>query len=202
MNRMICSSCLSGVLLALCLPVQAERADREKPIHLEADRLSLDDLNKVQTLEGNAVLIQGTTELRTARLVVTQDADGFQKAVATGGANGLARFRQKRDGVDEYVEGEAERIEYDARSDTTQFFNRAWVRSGQDEVRGRYISYDAINEKFLVTTAGGTTKNATGEGQARVRAIIQPKAKGDGAAETKKEPLNLKPSARVAPRTD
>ena len=202
MNKTICSSCLSGVLVAVCLPAHAERADRDKPIHLEADRLSLDDLNKVQTLEGNAVLIQGTTELRTARLVVTQDADGFQKATATGGANGLARFRQKRDGVDEYVEGEAERIEYDARSDTTQFFNRAWVRSGQDEVRGRYISYDAINEKFLVTTGAGTTKTASGEAQARVRAIIQPKAKGDAAAETKKEPLNLKPAARVAPRSD
>jgi lipopolysaccharide export system protein LptA len=202
MNTTICSACLSGVLVAVSLPALAERADREKPIHLEADRLSLDDLNKVQTLEGNAVLIQGTTELRTARLVVTQDADGFQKATATGGGNGLARFRQKRDGVDEYVEGEAERIEYDARSDTTQFFNRAWVRSGPDEVRGRYISYDAINEKFLVTTGSGTTKTATGEGQARVRAIIQPKAKGDAAAETRKEPLNLKPAARVAPRSD
>lgn len=202
MNKTICSACLSGVLVAVSPPALAERADREKPIHLEADRLSLDDLNKVQTLEGNAVLIQGTTELRTARLVVTQDADGFQKATASGGANGLARFRQKRDGVDEYVEGEAERIEYDARSDTTQFFNRAWVRSGQDEVRGRYISYDAINEKFLVTTGAGTTKTASGEAQARVRAIIQPKAKGDAATETRKEPLNLKPAARVAPRND
>jgi lipopolysaccharide export system protein LptA len=64
------------------------------------------------------VLIQGTMELRTSRLVVTQDADGFQTAVATGGANGLARFRQKREGVDEYMEGEAERIEHDARSET------------------------------------------------------------------------------------
>ena len=71
MNQISCGACLSLVLVALATPVHAERADRNKPIHLEADRLSIDDLNKVQILEGNAVLIQGTMELRTSRLVVT-----------------------------------------------------------------------------------------------------------------------------------
>ena len=74
----------------------------------------MDDVKKVQTFDGNVVLTQGTLQIRTKRLVVTQDADGFQKGVATGGANGLARFRQKREGSAEYIEGEAERIEHDA----------------------------------------------------------------------------------------
>lgn len=200
----LCTSAGGLLLLALSMPLQAERADRDKPINLEADRLSIDDLNKVQLLEGNAVLIQGTMELRTSRLVVTHDADGFQKATATGGANGLARFRQKRDGVDEYMEGEAERIEHDARSETTQFFNRAWIRNGLDEVKGAYISYDALNEKFLVTTTGGINKSATGAGQARVRAIIQPKAKNadPAPADKKSDPLTLKPAAKISPRAD
>jgi lipopolysaccharide export system protein LptA len=197
--------CRAGVitfLLALSMTAQAEKADRDKPINLEGDRLSIDDLKKVQILEGNAVLIQGTMELRTSRLVVTQDADGFQTAVATGGANGLARFRQKREGVDEYMEGEAERIEHDARSETTQFFNRAWVRNGLDEVKGQYISYDALNEKFLVNTGTGASKSATGTTQARVRAIIQPKSRNDNAADKKGEPLTLKPAAKITPRVD
>jgi lipopolysaccharide export system protein LptA len=190
------------LLFALSMTAHAEKADRDKPINLEGDRLSIDDLNKVQILEGNAVLIQGTMELRTSRLVVTQDADGFQKAVATGGANGLARFRQKREGVDEFMEGEAERIEHDARSETTQFFNRAWVRNGLDEVKGQYISYDALNEKYMVNTGGGVTKSATGTTQARVRAIIQPKSRNDKAVDTKGEPLTLKPAAKIIPRVD
>jgi len=202
MNKIFCCACVSGLLAAVSPSAQAERADPENPIHLEADRLSIDDLNKVQTLEGNAVLIQGTMELRTSRLVVTQDADGFQKATATGGANGLARFRQKREGVDQYMEGEAERIEHDARSETTQFFNRAWVRNGLDEVKGQYISYDALNEKFLVTTRAGDSKSATGTAQARVRAIIQPKAKTDATPDKKGEPLNLKPATKTTPRAD
>jgi len=202
MKNSYCRACVITLLVALSMTAHAEKADRDKPINLEGDRLSIDDLNKVQILEGNAVLIQGTMELRTSRLVVTQDADGFQKAVATGGANGLARFRQKREGVDEFMEGEAERIEHDARSETTQFFNRAWVRNGLDEVKGQYISYDALNEKFVVNTVGGATKSATGTSQARVRAIIQPKSRNDKAVDTKGEPLTLKPAAKITPRVD
>lgn len=202
MKNSYCRACVITLLVALSMTAHAEKADRDKPINLEGDRLSIDDLNKVQIIEGNAVLIQGTMELRTSRLVVTQDADGFQKAVATGGANGLARFRQKREGVDEFMEGEAERIEHDARSETTRFFNRAWVRNGLDEVKGQYISYDALNEKFVVNTGGGATKSATGTTQARVRAIIQPKSRNDKAVDTKGEPLTLKPAAKITPRVD
>jgi len=202
MKNTYCRAGMITLLLTLSMTALAEKADRDKPINLEGDRLSIDDLKKVQILEGNAVLIQGTMELRTSRLVVTQDADGFQTAVATGGANGLARFRQKREGVDEYMEGEAERIEHDARSETTQFFNRAWVRNGLDEVKGQYISYDALNEKFLVNTGTGASKSATGATQARVRAIIQPKSRNDNTADKKGEPLTLKPAAKITPRVD
>jgi lipopolysaccharide export system protein LptA len=190
------------LLVALALPSHAEKADREKPINLEADRVSMDDIKKVQIFEGNVVLNQGTMQIRTARLVVTQDADGFQKGVATGGANGLARFKQKREGSDEYIEGEGERIEYDAHADKTEFFIRAWVKSGLDEVRGQYISYDALTEKYLATNGAGETKSATGVAQARVRAIIQPKGKNAPAAGKPGEALTLKPSESVAPKPE
>ena len=192
---------LGGFLLLLALPVLAERADREKPIHLEADRMSIDDVKKVKTLEGKVVMTQGTMELRTDRLVVTEDNDGFQKGVATGGPGGLARFRQKREGVDEWIEGEAESIEHDARSETTQFFVRAWIQSGADEVRGPYISYDALNEKYAVNS-GGALKTATGAAQARARAIIQPKSKGEKPTEQKGPALSLKAAPNVKPAND
>lgn len=176
----------------------AERADREKPINLEADRISVDDAKKVQVFEGNVILTQGTLQIRANRLVVTQDTDGFQKGTAVGGANGLARFRQKRDGKDELVEGEAERIEHDARNDKTEFFGRAWVRNGLDEVRGNYIAYDALTEKYLVNSGIGSAAKSTsavGTTQARVRAIIQPKSKSDAPSPVQKGgSLFLKPA--------
>ena len=192
---------LAALLLAvLALPAHAEKADREKPMNIEADRMSMDDIKKVQVFEGNVIVNQGTMQIRTSRLVVTQDAEGFQKGVATGGADGLARFRQKREGVDEYVEGEGERIEHDARDEKTEFFIRGWVKSGQDEVKGPYISYDALTEKYLVTNGSGGQKTATGAAQARVRAIIQPKGKNAAPEEKKGDPLTLKPAQTVVPR--
>ncbi|MDR0440425.1 MAG: lipopolysaccharide transport periplasmic protein LptA [Candidatus Accumulibacter sp.] len=163
--------------LLLSFPVHAEKSDREKPINVEADRVSLDDIKKVQIFQGNVVMTQGTTQLRADKLVVTQDADGFQVGEATGGTNGLAHFRQKLDGKDEYIEGEAERIAHNTRREKTEFFRRAWVKSGQDEVRGHYISYEAPTEKYVVTSASGNSRSASGESQARVRAIIQPRNK-------------------------
>lgn len=188
------------LLAALTLPAHAEKADREKPMNIEADRMSMDDIKKVQVFEGNVIVNQGTMQIRTSRLVVTQDADGFQKGVATGGADGLARFRQKREGVDEYMEGEGERIEHDARDEKTEFFIRGWVKSGEDEVKGPYISYDALTEKYLVTNGSGGQKTATGAAQARVRAIIQPKGKNAPPEEKKGDPLTLKPAQTVVPR--
>ncbi len=188
----------TALLAALAMPAHAEKADREKPINLEADRISIDDIKKQQIFEGNVVLTQGTMQIRTNRLVVTQDADGFQKGVATGGVNGLARFKQKREGSDDYVEGEGERIEHDAREEKTEFFIRAWVKSGLDEVKGQYISYDALTEKYVVTNGAGQTKSAKGEAQARVRAIIQPKGKNAGTDQPG-EPLTLRPTVKLAP---
>ncbi len=189
----------AAILTALSVPAFAEKADREKPMNLEADRISMDDIKKVQIFEGNVILTQGTLQIRTNKLVVTQDADGFQKGVATGGANGPARFRQKREGRDDYIEGEGERIEHDARDEKTEFFVRAWVKSGLDEVKGHYVSYDALSEKYLVTNAGGETKSAAGAPQARVRAIIQPRSKTT-PENTTAEPLTLKPDANVNPK--
>jgi lipopolysaccharide export system protein LptA len=191
-----CSYAVAFTLFLLGpLPAQAERADREKPIHLEADRITIDDVKKVQVLDGNVILTQGTLQIRTSRLVVTQDADGFQKGVATGGGNGLARFRQKREGKNDFIEGEGERIEYDARNERTEFFTRAWIKSGQDEIKGHYISYDALTEKYLVTSRDAKSSTATGAAQARVQAIIQPKGKNLESAGEKKPETNAAPNA-------
>jgi len=168
----------------------AERADRDKPVNLDAAKVTIDDIKRVHIFEGNVVLTQGTLVIRSAKLVVTQDAEGFQKGVATGGADGLARFRQKRDGKDEYMDGEGERIEYDSRSEKAEFFKRAYVRSGMDEVRGDFISYDGITEQYLVTAAPGAKP---GSEQSRVHAVIQPKS-------AKKDAVTGAPAAtRTAP---
>lgn len=194
---------LLGVLLAaFAHAAWAEKTDKEKPINIESDSISMDDIKKVQIFTGNVVFTQGTMQMRTEKLVVTQDADGFQKGIATGGPGGLARFKQKRDDSNDYMEGEGERVEHDARTEKTEFFGKAWVRNGQDEVKGVYISYDALTEKYLVTN-GNQSKSATGNKEARVRAIIQPKSKSapeekPESAQSQRPSVQLKPSSNTS----
>ena len=157
--------------LAFAGSALAETADRTKPTQLEADKITVDDANKVHILEGRVILTKGTMQLKTDKLVITQDADGFQKSVATGGANGLAYFKQRRD-TGEYVEGEAERIEREERIDRTDLYKRAWLKNGQDEVRGQFIRYDARTENYTVTN---NSSGPTAGGDGRVRAVIQPR---------------------------
>ena len=194
-NKLLRQSLLACIC---CLPSSAlaERADRDKPVNLEADRITVDDAKKVHLFEGNVQLTQGTLVIRTDKLVVTQDAGGYQKGVATGGADGLARFRQKREGKDELVEGEADRIEHDGQAEKTQLFGRAWVKSGQDEVRGQYIIYDAKTENYLVSNGPNGTK-APAAKQERVRAVIQPRNKAEAGPLPSPRPID--PTLKATP---
>lgn len=170
------SACCALVLLSAA--ANAEKADREKPINLEADRVTVDDAKQLSTFEGNVVLTQGTMMIRGDRMEVRQDAQGFKYGTTWGN---LAYFKQKRDGYDDYVEGWAERIEYDGRADKVQMFVRASMKRAQDEVRGNYISYDATTEFFQVN-GGGEKAASTDNLGGRVRAVMQPKPKEKPAA--------------------
>jgi len=176
--------------LLAALPAHAEKADREKPINLEADRVTVDDAKQLATFEGSVVLTQGTLTIRGNRMEVRQDTEGFRQGTTWGN---LAYFRQKRDGYDEYIEGWAERIEYDSKADKVQLFTRAMLKRGADEVRGNYISYDATTEFFQVI-GGGTKAASAGNPQGRVRAVMQPKPK----AAPPQPPVRLQPSESLA----
>lgn len=186
---------LALALLAAGAGARAERSDRHKPVNLEADRLTIDDAKQLAVFEGNVTLTQGTLQIRGDRMEVRQDKDGFRHGITWGRP---AYFRQKREGHDEYIEGWAERIEYDGRAETMQMFNRAHLKRGQDEVRGSYISYDAKTEFYRVLGGAGAADSNNPEG--RVRAVIQPKSKEKPPASP---PLTLKPADSVAaPRAD
>lgn len=177
------SLALLCLLAALAGSAQAERADRTKPINLEADSMRVDDAQKTSVFEGKVVMTQGTLTIQADRITVRQDKEGHQYGSASGN---LATFRQKRDGGGEYIEGEAERIEYNGKIDKVEFFNRARLkREPADEVRGNYISYDSRTEYFTVT--GGAGSSASGSPGGRVHAVIQPR-KGAEEGETAPAP--------------
>lgn len=179
------------LLLALAAAAHAERDDRDKPVSIEADRMLADDQKQTAVFEGRVVLTQGTFVLRADKLTVRQDAQGFQTGVAVGAP---ATFRQKRDGVDEWIEGEAQRIEYDGKAERVELYDKARVARDKDEVRGNYISYDSRTEVFRVQPSKDASGPPGREG--RVRAVIQPKKK-DEPAPRPKPPLELNPATEL-----
>jgi len=184
------AACLAfAVAFALGAPAHAERSDRDQPVNIEADRMMADDQKQMAVFEGRVVLTQGTIVLRADKLTVRQDEKGFQVGVAVGNP---ATFRQKRDGVDEWVDGEALRIEYDGKAERVELFDKARVSRDKDEVRGNYISYDTRAEVFRVQPSKDATGPATREG--RVRAVFQPKKKEATTPAPQAAPLELKPA--------
>lgn len=168
------------LIAVLSLPAFAEKADRDKPVHLEADNVTLDDIKKVGSFEGNVLLIQGTLVLRANRLEARQGDDGLQNISAWGSP---VSFRQKRDGVDEYIEGFASQIEYDNIQSQLRLIGDARLRKGGDEIRGNQISYDAKTEFYKVIGQEGTVGP-----NSRVRVIIRPKPKVEQGKEQAPKP--------------
>ena len=175
--------CLGALTLSLCtvltcLPAQAEQADRDKPIVADADKLTLDNAKKISIFEGNVVITQGTMRITGDRVVITEDKDGMRHASGIGKPT---TFHQKRDGVDEYVDGHSLRFEYDSKIERIELFEQAELKRGQDDVKGEYIAYDTATEFFKVN--GNPSRDASGTG--RVHAIIQPAQKGSSPSGSK-----------------
>lgn len=166
---------LAGLCAALlALPALAEKEDRTKPVNLEANTVTLDDVSKVSVYQGNVILTQGTLTLRADRVQVTQNENGLDKISATGRP---VAFRQKVDGRDEYIEGFSDRIEFDSVNSQLELIGQAQLRRGRDELRGAQISYNS-NTEFYKVVGKPDAKTPTG----RVRAVIRPKSGNESPA--------------------
>ena len=175
---------------AASFAASAERGDREKEIVVGADRLTADDANRTSTFEGNVVVTQGTMRMTAGKVVVKEDAQRHKFYVASGSP---VTFRQKRDKVDEWVEGFAERAEFDDRDDVLKLYNKALVKSNQNELAGDFISYDMKRE--VAEVSGAPPGKSAPANAGRVKVIILPPKKapeGDEKKSPAAPPLPLK----------
>ncbi|HJV95671.1 MAG TPA: lipopolysaccharide transport periplasmic protein LptA [Albitalea sp.] len=196
---------LAAAALALLLggAAQAEKADRAKPLSVAADRQgTLDLLKQVVVFGGNVIITKGTIVIKADRVEVREMPDGYRAAVAIGSAGRPATFRQKRDGVDEYIDGQADRLEYDERGDVIRFVNNAVVRRLHgatigDEITGQLITYDNTTEVFSVS--GGTAGGPAASGGGRVRAVLTPREGTPAAAAAALAASQAAPPLKASP---
>ena len=206
MKHRLLPTLLLAALACLHGAAHAEKADRAKPMNIEADALRHDELKQTSVFSGRVVMTKGTLILRGARLDVRQDADGYQHGVVTAEPGKRAFFRQKRDTApgapDEFIEGESEVIEYDGRADNVRFITRAELRRYRgavlsDEITGAVIVYNNLTDMFTVDGQRNPATNAAGDAPApgnRVRAVLAPKEPPVGAA-----PAQAAPAAALRP---
>ena len=188
------AAAMCALFLALCpAPAAGEKADRDKPTEIEADRMTSDEVRRLTVFQGNVVLTKGTLTVHADRIVVRQDVEGYQHSVATGDP---VRFKQRqdpRDGKDGgWVQGEALRIEIDDRKSTVELFDKAWVKRDGDEINGDHIFVDQRAD-FFSASAG-----KDGGSGGRVRATLQPKA--PPGPTTAPSPATPKPPTPAKPK--
>jgi len=194
----------SAACLLLCLSVLsvwAEKADRDKPLNANADALKYDDLKQTSVFTGNVIITKGSIIMRGGRVDVRQDPQGFQFATVTSNGNAQAYFKQKREnGVDEWIEGVADTIEYDGKADTVRFVKKANLKrlrgaTTNDEIVGGLVVYD--NTTDVYTVDGGASQGGSG---GRVSAVLSPKASATPAP-TAVQQGTLRQSTTLNPST-
>ncbi len=175
---------VAGLLCASLMPAVAEKADRNQRMVLESDKPCVVNMAKqTSQCSGNVVIAQGTLLIRADRVELREASDGYRVATALGAADKAAYYRQKRDGVDEFVEGNGQRIDYDERAGTLRFDGKATVRRLRagviaDEIHGDVLVWDSTAEQF---SAQGTAATANTPGS-RVRMVLAPRVPASGAS--------------------
>ncbi len=177
-------------------PAHAEKADKDKPMNIEADNMRHDESKMTTQFIGNVVAVKGTLVMRAARMEVQEDHQGQQITTFWAAPKERIFFRQKREGVNEYTEGEAETAIYDKQSDVITLLQRAEARI----LRGNEVSNQVTGQKIVfnntteVMTVDGQTHGQTHNGRAeRVRAVLTPRK------DTPTPPSTTTPVLRTSP---
>ena len=165
------------MLCGLSSLATAEKADAYKPTRIDYGSLDFDQVKGVYVLTGNVVLTRGTLSVEAGKALVGYTPEGYQQVTLTGEGKKVT-LRQRRDGPgDQWLEAEAERVEYDEKSGMVKLFSQARMRRLlssrlSEEVEGEFISYDSRRELFSVRNSkDGVDRPGGGRGMI----VLQPR---------------------------
>lgn len=165
-------------VLLTCLfamPCLAQGDDADAPTKIVADKLTYIDSKQITVLNGHVRLTRGTTELNGDKIIIREDNSGRQFETVYGKP---ATFKQKRNGEgDLWVYGQAERIEYDSKTEIAKFYNQAKLtrldgKKITDEIEGGMILYNTRTEYYTVNQSPEQKNTGTSK---RIKVLIQPK---------------------------
>ena len=171
----------SFIILALLLANSsyAEKADQDKPVILEAEKVSVNDVKQIYDLNGQVLLIKGSIVVTGEDGHITVDPQGYEFVDVVGTPETIASFRQRREGLaDEFMQGRGTQVTYDARSEFLTLTGDASLKrllnmQMLDQLKGWKIEYDDVKQYYRVTPP----KDAKPEDLPLARAILSPRRK-------------------------
>lgn len=160
----------------------AEKADRRKPMDIRAGESVGDNRSKFLELRKGVTITQGTMRISGD----TGEVRGEPPTAQAKLFGSPVCFQQKKDGSNDLVRGQANRIEYNQRTEQVDFFGRVIVHDGPNEMRGEHVTYNMATEKFEVRAKSGS----------QVRLVIVPREKEEAEETT----ASAAPSVKEPPK--
>ena len=148
-----------------------------------SDSLNYNDAKKESTFSGNVVMTRGAMTLRADKLVMHEDAQGFQFGTATVNQGNLVFVRQETPEKFEVVEAKGLRAEYNGKTKEIEMIGDAVVTKfvcGKpfDKISGDRVKYNQETNIYEAFSKPGASSTQGG----RVRSIATPSAKAEAAA--------------------
>ena len=154
MKQRLWEAFMIGVAILCSTNALADKQDSNQPMKLRSERATLDDYKKTYDYLGSVHMTQGTRVLTADRLLIKQDAAGFHQNTAFGSAEKLAHIKQRESQNKGWMEGWAQRIEYDDRTDKFYFYDQARIKTTNDDAQGEVIIYDNLTERYQILSKG------------------------------------------------
>ena len=172
-------ACMLALLAAFAGIGHAEKADQDKPIILEAEKVSENDVQQTYDLNGQVLLIKGCMFVTGGDGHIQVDPEGYEFVDVKGSPDTVASFRQRREGpADEFMQGRGTQVTYNAKTEQLTITGDATLRRSLnmqmlDQLQGSKIEYDDITERYRVTPPA----DAKPEDLPLARAILSPRRK-------------------------
>jgi lipopolysaccharide export system protein LptA len=164
---------LGGVPQAGMAQGNAAPRDRDVPLQFDAGQMKIDGKRKVRVLTGNVQLTRGTFWLASQQVELRETPQGTDFAIATSGNGQQAHFKQKREGLDEIIDGQADRIEYDAATETVHLLGNALLK----RLRGDEVTEQVTGQVIVYVHGKETFEVQGGSGGSRVKGVVTPQPK-------------------------
>jgi lipopolysaccharide export system protein LptA len=172
---------LSYALLTACFitAAHAEKADQDKPVILEAEKVSVNDVQQVYELDGQVLLTKGSILITGEKGNIKVDPEGYEYVDVQGNPESTASFRQRREGpANEFMQGRGQTVTYNAKTELLTLTGDASLKRLHnmqmlDQLRGWKIDYDDVQQSYKVSPPA----NAKAEDLPLARAILSPRRK-------------------------